>query len=1495
VKTVAATRRIAAFIAACGLWMTCARAADAPALILDHLTPSEGMPQGTVMATLQDSQGFVWLGTEDGLVRYDGHDLVRYAYSRNAPQGLPGNFIFEIVEDRRQDLWLAVKDAGLARWNRRTDDFTIFRHNPADAASLASDSIRAVLIDAQGRVWVGTNGAGIDILDPDTGRAVHLRHDPNVNGSLANDRIFSFTQDREGAIWVATADGLDQWQPGRQDFVHFRHDAHDPYSLSGRQISQVVEDAKGALWVGTYDGGLDRMDRSGRVDQVFRHDARQGDSLVTDEVRAVLADQAGHLWVGTSSGLDLLEPTTGTFTHYRHDENDAGSLRDSYVMSLYEDPAGLIWIGTRSGGVSRWNPRSWELGASRPEWLVGRLVTSFADAPDRKVWIGSLGGGLMQFDDKTGAVADIDAIVKRRNALGDARVMALQTDRRGSLWIGTMTNGLKRLAADGRLQSIPVKVGDPKSVSAAGIMSLFESRRGEIWIGTHGGGANVFDPVTGTIRQLAYDAGTHGAASVTAIAEGQRGEMWLGTDGGGLTLADADGQIIKVFRHDPADANSVPSNTIYAVAVDDLGSVWVATDQGGIARVDGSAARPQEIRFHTVSREDGLSSDTIYAILGDAAGNLWLSGNAGLMRYDPRTRAVKTFHREHGLQGEEFDLNAYHRLRDGRLCFGGPGGFNIFDPARLTENTHAPRVVLTRLEILGAPAPGTVPYWLLDRISLDHRASIVSLDFAALDFTSPKRNRLAYRVSGLSDRWIELGEQHRVTLTNLDAGDHLLEVRAANADSVWSAPPLRLNVHREPAPWRSPWAYALYAIAILLLIAHRLHLNRVKIESIVSAKRRLELEVDLRTRELRESNRQLAEASEAKSNFLARMSHELRTPMNGVVGSSELLARTPQSRTQARLTETIRSSAKVLLQIVNDLLDLSRIQAGKLEFEILPFELLPVLEESATLFAAAARTKGVELIVCVPPVDVPPLVGDSLRIRQILLNLIGNAVKFTQKGEVVIKADVVPIDCAHVRLQFSIADTGIGMDAATLTKIFEPFTQADESTTRRYGGSGLGLAICRELTDRMGGTIAVESRPRLGSTFNVSIPLEVTAEMPARAIDPGPLPRLKILTRRPALRDAITRHATALGMRVSPPADEACAVDELVIVDLDTHERFVESLVGAAPGRWPVLVVADGPVGEALPAYPPGRALLIDKPVLRDALREALRVALGASPARGPAPAHEVSRFDAFDGHVLLVEDEPVNAAVAQGYLAELGCSCVWIDNGADAMARYASERFDLIMMDINMPGMDGFATSRLIREFEGTGRHVPIVALTAHVAKDYRRLCIESGMDEVLSKPYTFEECATLLRRFLGAAKHPRVSTVVTGATAPVSPAHIRALSVVDEPTVNALRTLRGAGDHSLYSTLVELFRTSSTASVAQLQAALVEGDCELAATICHKLVAAAANVGALAFSREARSIESACTARDLIQVRQQARGLTASHQSLIEELAARQLRDSA
>ena len=1485
-----------------------AAAADAPPLFLEHLTTEDGLPQATVMTTLQDSQGFMWLGTENGLVRYDGRELYRYAHSRTESGSLPGNYVWQVVEDGDANLWIALNGDGVAMWDRRTDRFTSYRHDAEDAGSLSSNRVRTVLVDQRGFVWIGTFDAGVDVLDPATGRIEHYRHDPDDAASLASDAVFTLMLDRAGNVWIGTDSGLNRWNADTGMLSRV-----GAASLSGKEISRVHEAGDGTLWVATLNAGLLHIESDGNVLENFRHHPEQPASLASSDVRALLEDRSGRLWVGTADGLDLLDPATNTFTHYRRDPNDSASLRVSFIMSLYQDPAGLVWIGTRGGGVSRWNPRSWAFGGRRPAWLEGQSVTAFADAPEGDLWVASL-AGLVRFDPATGSATPLDEIVGRENALGKEPIASLWRDEHGALWIGTMGGGLRVLTPAGGIETIPVEIGDRYALSDAEILSIFESRSGAMWLGTWGGGVNVLDPGTRTVRQLPFgsDAGAVSAPIVTAITQDARGNFWFGTLGEGLNFARADGTVLKVFRHDPEDPSTLPDDTVYALAVDGNGDVWVATG-GGLARVKNPAGPPETMQFQVFSSEDGLSSDTLWGVMPDAAGRLWLSSNTGLMRLDPETGAVKTYHREHGLQGEEFSFGASFRLRDGRLAFGGPGGFNVFDSAKLPQNTRPPRVALTNVDVLGVRAEGDTAFWLRDGIELDYRGSIVSLDFGVLDFTSPAHNRLAYRIAGLTDDWIDLGAERRITLTNLDPGDHVLEVRAANSDSAWSAP-LRLTIHRDPAPWASPLAYAVYVLALLGFIAHRIHRHREKFREVVRARERLEAEVQLRTRELRVSNQQLAEAAEAKSNFLDRMSHELRTPMNGVVGMTELLSRTALSPTQSHLTKTIRSSAQVLLQIVNDLLDLSKIRAGKVALEALPIDLGQVLEECTSLFAGAAEGKGIELVVCPPEPVACTLLGDPLRVRQVLMNLIGNAVKFTKQGEIAVKADIDAIEGERASVRLTVKDTGIGMDTAAIARIFEPFVQGDESTTRHFGGTGLGLAICRELAEVMGGRLTVESRPQIGSTFCLSLPLKLGPAPVEQENSPLAGRTVRILSRRLSLAEALARQALSLGCTVLP--EEAHGAD-VVVVDAGSHSRTLESLPGS-PGT-PLVVIAAGAEVDArqLRDKLPDEQIVL-KPVHRTALHAALAAALGMPVAPESRPAADGSAAP-LSGHVLLVEDEPVNAAVAEGYLAALGCSSVWVKSGTEAVARAAAERFDMIMMDLNMPGMDGFAASRLIRQQQGEAR-VPIVALTAHDAAHYHEKCLAADIDDILSKPYTLEDCASLLRRWLrgpgerrGApAPVARDAAAVHGSTeASVTPLEKPSdvggapeadevtatvqLARVDAGAVAALRQLPAGRQADLYARLVELFRSSSEQSLAELADAFKRDDLTGAAAVAHRMASAAGNVGALIYAQRVKALEQHCREGEGARARELYRDLQAAHAPLLDNLQAQGLKATA
>jgi signal transduction histidine kinase/ligand-binding sensor domain-containing protein/CheY-like chemotaxis protein len=1490
-----------------------ARAAEMPPMVFRHLTVDEGLAQNTVMATLQDSRGFLWIATQNGLDRYDGFALRHFTHQRGAANGLPSNYIWAIAEDRAGDLWLAVKDGGVVRFDIRTETFTNYRHQEGDPTSITTDAARQLLIDRDDRVWIATAGGGLSVLDPRTGRAQRLVHDPARSDSLSSDTVGALAEDHEGRIWVGTDGGVDLWRPQQHGFEHFAHSPTDPRSLSSNTVATLYVDRNDTLWVGTYDAGLNRFDGAQRGFTVYAANPSNPASLSNPEVRALLEDSDGRFWVGTAGGLDLMDRATGHFARFEHDPTDPQSLRDNYVVSLYQDRGGLLWVGTVNGGVSRWNPRSWLFGHVRPTWNAQAYPISFADDGEGRLWVGTFGAGLFRFDPRSGETLTADALFHRSALLPDTRIMALLRSSSGDLWVGTMRAGLVRIGANGtttRFQGEQHGVDDSRALGADGVMALCETHDGRIWVGTFRGGIAIIDPHTNHVQRLPTDPGKGLTATnppATAIVEGSDGVVWVGTDGGGLLALRPDGSLLSVWHHEESNLRSLASDTVYALHVDGRGRLWVGSDSGGIDQVQGSAHRPTSVYFQNHSTAWGLSDNTIYGIRSDAEGALWLSGNQGLIRYVPDTGEMRRFHREQGLQGEEFNGGAHFRLQDGRLVFGGSNGFNLFDPASVSAaRTRAPPLALTAVELRGQPASLDVPLGALEKLTVGYRDDLASFEFAALDFAAPELNRYEYRLRGFDDRWLPVRSGHRATFTNLDAGNYVLEVRGATPDGPWGKDTLELPITMRPAPWRSPPAYVAYALLLGMLLWRYREFNQRKLQLAARQAAQLERVVEERTAELKTSNVELARLTRAKSDFLARMSHEIRTPMNGIIGMGELLMRTPLTEPQMRLAATVNKSAKSLMMILNDTLDLAKVEAGRLTLTVEPFDLAAVMTETAELFAAPAQDKGLDIIVAPAP-DLKRMVrGDALRVRQVLLNLVGNALKFTEHGDITLACDVAAQTANRVEVRLSVRDSGIGMSPDVVARIFDPFAQGDESTTRRFGGTGLGLTICRELVELMQGTIVAASEPDLGSTFTVTLPLGLAEEV----APPLPLPRrsLVIVTRRAALADALQRQCGLLEVacRCVTPDDPdvemqslTAADAEMLLVDLDSCPAEAERLRAAcADGR-----VAARCIFLGAPATLAHFDLTRQAPTAKSAAKplgpQTLRELLAAADGNAAVPAHAVPSSGAalgrLHGCVLIVEDNPINAAVFEGLLDELGCSRMTATGGREAVALAGAQQFAAILMDVHMPDMDGWTASTLIRRAEAGLRHTPIIALTADVAENHRQRCREAGMDDFLGKPLLLEDLHATLARWLptAAAPAPTATTPaaapapIAGAAAPVAP------STLSADALARMRQMERNGNDGFLRRVATLFDEASAHQVDAILCAVAEGNLPAIRERCHSLKSASAQVGADGLARLATETERAANARDTARIAALATGLRAARSAAVgalhEELARR------
>ncbi len=835
-----------------------------------RLSLEDGLSQSSVNCIVQDHQGFLWFGTQDGLNRYDGYEFKTFHHDDQESGSLSNNFIWALHVDKSGVLWVGTEGGGLNRWNPADDTFTHYRHDPADRSSLVHDEIRALSGDREGGLWIGTGG-GLSRFSPSSGTFTNFTHDDSDNAGLPDNQIRSILVDSAKRLWVGTLKGgLSRKDPESDRFMHYRHDPGDGNSLSSDSIKTVLEDQRGLIWIGTYDGGLNRLEpETGRITR-YRADPDDNTSLGHDRVRALFSDNTGVLWVGTDNGLNRRIEESDRFATYRHDAADPNSLSSDRILSIHQDQGGLLWVATQAGLTHR-NPALETFAHSKQDseaetTLSSNLITSFTQDSDRTLWIGTYGGGLTGLDLVSGAYRHLRHDVSDPGSLGDNRVMSLFHDSKGNLWVGTMAGGLSvRYAGRSGFVHFKHDSGDADSLSANGVTAITEGTDGTIWVGTYRGGMNRLLPEGKSFQRYSHDPKdptSLSADQVMSLSPGDDGRIWIGTKGGGLNHLDPSTGIFTRYRNDPDDPNSLGSDTVWTIYEDSTGTMWVGTQGGGLNRWSQEDRIAGKGLFRRYTVRDGLANDFIYGVLEDDFGDLWLSSNKGISRFNTRAEAFTNFDSTHGLQSLEFNFGAYFRNDAGDMFFGGNNGFNHFHPSDVRRNNHIPPVVLTGILKMNERVTLDRPAWDLEELVVDHRDQVVSFDFAALDYSAPEKNRYAYRLDGFDDNWIDLGNMHRATFTNLDAGEYTLRVRASNNDGVWNEAGIALPIRVLPPPWKTWWAYTLYVLAGCAFVLAIIRVQVRKLRREEEHSRHLEQCVHERTEELAERNRELATFNE---------------------------------------------------------------------------------------------------------------------------------------------------------------------------------------------------------------------------------------------------------------------------------------------------------------------------------------------------------------------------------------------------------------------------------------------------------------------------------------------------------------------------------------------------------------------------------------------------------------------------------------------------------
>jgi ligand-binding sensor domain-containing protein/signal transduction histidine kinase len=820
----------------------CAAMGAAPrSLRFDRLSSEQGLSQESVLNILQDRQGFMWFGTQAGLNRYDGYRITVF---RNEPQdsgSIVDNYVTASYEDAQGRLWFGTK-GGLSRFDPVTQRFVRYLPGDTGPGTAPNRAVNAIVPDARGGLWLAT-ADGLKHFNPDNGRFNALRHDDDDAASLRDDRVNALAVDGTGALWVGTSGGLDRLAPGSRRFEHF--DIGPETDRLRNTVLALSMGPRDTLWIGT-GAGVEAWRLGEGAPQ--RHQLGADEGIGAGRILSVYRDAGDNLWVGTEfDGLKWHDPATGRFVSYRSDPLDQHSLSDNQISAIYVDRTGTLWAGTLFGGANRSDLASG--GFSRLTNIAGLSgavgsdkVRAMVGAPDGRLWIGTAGGGLLALDRASGKIERQVHDPRQGGSLPDDVVTALARAP-GRLWVGTATGLAWRDPASGRFTRVALGGEGP---DAARVQALRLDRHGVLWVATRGGLFAV-EPDARTVRGWQHDPADPASLADNfcfTLLEDRRGTIWIGTENG-LDRFDRASGTFTHFRHDPANPLSLRHSRVYDLFESARGELWIGT-AGGLHRLESGPGGKAAFRFFPVT--NSREAVPIGAVQEDRSGALWVSSTLGISRLDPATGAYKTYSAKDGLIDGSYFVGSAWTAPDGTMYFGGPKGMGWFVPEKVRDNLFPPPVVITGFSVGNRWLPGGAVRNGQD-VTLSHRDSVFTLEFAALHYADPGSNRYAYQLEGFDEGWIDADAGKRyATYTNLDPGRYVFRVRASNKDGVWSEKPATLAIVVAPPFWKTWWFRTL---ALLAVLAAAYGGYRLRVRALMQQKQTLEREVGARTGELR--------------------------------------------------------------------------------------------------------------------------------------------------------------------------------------------------------------------------------------------------------------------------------------------------------------------------------------------------------------------------------------------------------------------------------------------------------------------------------------------------------------------------------------------------------------------------------------------------------------------------------------------------------------------
>ncbi|MDG5798804.1 two-component regulator propeller domain-containing protein [Marinilabiliaceae bacterium ANBcel2] len=1103
-----------------------------------RFTVADGLSQSWVKSIYQDSKGFMWFGTNNGLNKYNGKEFKHYKVGSNLNEGLRHSAINDITEISSTKLFICT-NLGAATYNYKTDSFTTF-------AYLKNIRIKQAIKDSKENLWLATeNGLYKRPCSKDT--LISFKHDQNDYYSISNNNIQVIYEDSNSNIWIGTYNGLNIYNRETKQFKRYLPNKANSLSIKGNIITAIYEDKEKRLWVGTSFSSS--YPKTGlyifkNYNELPVNKEALFLKVLSGNISTILADNKNNLWIGKGGGegltvLDLtslfinrrnntIQEKKLIYNNYYHTPYRSRRVSDNTISSLYMDINNDIWIGTFAGGVNLFSERikpfgNMGIGLEPKKSLQSNIINAIYDIGDY-IWIGTE-QGLNKYNKKEGAVDTVDLDVPVTNKLESTHkcIYALEKDKKDNLWVGTYNGGLHRYnkKTDSFTNYLPgEKEGD---ISSSNILDIKEDSTGNIWIGTMRGGLNKY-----CYKKDSFTLYMHNPNDNRSIAGNSinyivptKDKLYISTYTA-LNIFDIKKETFEHLMHDPGDPTSLSPGYILCMHLDSNDNLWIGTNTGL------NLYNKKDKTFKLFNVIDGLPSNTIQAITEDESGNLWLSTNQGLTKFHNGTinqenPSFKIYTTEDGLPGNDFSVRAVHKNREDTIFFGSTQGLTIFNPENIKKNSIAPPIIISNFNLIHPSKPSlnltTYDISQLKELKLSYNQNNFTINFAALNYISPSKNQYKFKLKGHEDEWRKAKNLNFATYTNISPGSYQFMVKGSNNDKVWNPSPATLNLKIVQPVWTTSWFRISALLVSLLLIAVIIRL-RVKIlerqnkvleyhvtertKKLTNANQMLEekqneiiqqneelnrhrfhLEqlIDERTAELIDAKDKAENADRLKTSFLANMSHEIRTPMNAIIGFSNLLFQEDLSEEDKKeYIKIINDNSESLLRLINDILDISKIEADEVSLKKERFNVNYILEELEKYYQLNKKRK-IEVKITEKDKNLF-LFNDPIRLRQVISNLLSNAEKHTESGYVHFGYKVVDNS-----VLFFVEDSGSGINKKDMIKVFNPFYKSRNLKGKLYRGTGIGLSICKKLVKLMGGDISAVSEPGKGSRFTFTVPL----------------------------------------------------------------------------------------------------------------------------------------------------------------------------------------------------------------------------------------------------------------------------------------------------------------------------------------------------------------------------------------------------------------------